>query len=461
MDYKRKSRQYAPYGLGEGERRKTQTFKQKSFHVYLTSNAEIEGVTDNSLTKFTNILAKPIQFKNRKQWRIGLKSIHMSNNITSKYDTDFIQVQCDQISEDHNSNRILSIHSKPPTEMYLNNHEFTPRNIEWFTPESDYIDRFSFTLLDNHFEQIRLAPAHPTVILLCISKMFKDEEEQFTVRVFSRPTDVFPENKPHHFQANLSKSHEQFFQSPYEVAVNSISYTPNFTQSYYHTPPEIKITHWTQDLPQEVIIEFDPKKQYSCNDDLICYLNDIFQGYYSAEGKERGFPLIKVEEDQVTGGSAFAANYMAEQTSLTIEFPYNLAVQLGFFGSVSQGEMKGTIQILPPPVVTHSQQSMNVEALKPRSLMIYTNFTEPVLVGSGMSSIIKIFPISEGMIRSATHLTQESQSLEFFKIEQSSLHDLEFKLYQINGDRIHFQNPHDEVVLSLIFRKKRNVLIVE
>ena len=59
------------------------------------------------------------------------------------------------------------------------------------------------------------------------------------------------------------------------------------------------------------------------------------------------------------------------------------------------------------------------------------------------------------MINRPTHLTQESESLEFYRMDQSAMTDLQFSLYEVSGQPIHFRDEAiNEIILSLTIRER-------
>ena len=434
--------------------------------MYAISNASTSGQDDNTLTKYTNHLSEPLTFSDRAEWKMCLRSLFMSNNLLSKYDTDFLQIRCDQLSANNASNQIISLHSKRPSAKHVTMHHWTPRNVEWFHPISNYIDHLSFTLLDNHSEQIQLSPGQPTIILLEFKKIMNQTKE-FVVRVSSRPTLEYPDNKPHHFSANLPLEYSYFAQSPFEIAVSSMTYTPAFQKVYVHHGEHLEFSIIEGEGEEEerrhtYRMPITDTEFCSCDSELVWLLNQHFQIFAHDYGEEHGFEPIKMELDEETNRVILftpsneneISSILSSEIGMEITFPRSIAIRLGMFNKIMNNAPKMAIR-LHPGLMAKGEFSMNVNALLPRSIVLYTNFTEPVLTGSGKSSILKIFPISETMITNPSHLTQETETLEFYRIDQSELTNLQFKLYQISGDRVHFQNEEgNEIILSLIIRQR-------
>ena len=430
--------------------------------MYAFSNAIAPGQENNSLSKFTNALSSPISFSDRTKWKIGIRSVSMSNSIISEYDTDFLQIKCDQLSGENDSKQIISLHSKRVSANYLTTHTWTPRIIEWFSPNSDVIESLTFTLLDNHNRQLQLAPGRPTIILLEFRKMSGSGKE-FVVRVSSRPTDQYPGNKPHHFVASLPLQHSYFAQSPFEVAVSSITYTPQFQAMYYHQAPKLDFELYKNDLMVDTYsVPLTEVLNCSCEEELMDILNQHFHQFHKSYGKEHDYPAIKGLIDSTTNTATFfslSESYNPFSGLLTgvevhVKVPYNLAMILGAANPDAEWDESVPI-IVKKDKVTRGDLPINLDILIPRSLVIYTDFTEPVLAGSGKSSIVKIFPITEEMIEKPSHLTQESESLEFYRIDRASLTDLEFSIRQVSGDIVHFKmDQPNEIILTLIVREK-------
>ena len=266
--------------------------KRKQFYMYAFSNAAGPGDDANSLTKFSNSLSEPLIFSDRLKWKMCIRSLFMSNAIASEFDTDFVQVRCDQLSESNGSEQIISLHSKAPTAEHLTSHAWIPRNAEWFHPISNYIEALSFTLLNNHSQQLQLKPGHPTIILLEF-KQTMSRQKEFFARVSSRSTLTFLHNKPNDFTVSLPVEHSFFAQCPFEIAVSSITYTPSFQQIYWHQEPQIEISLLDgEDNYNHHYIPIGQISACSCDAELIFILNQAFASFHEEKGKEDGFAPI-------------------------------------------------------------------------------------------------------------------------------------------------------------------------
>ena len=354
--------------------------KGKQFYMYAFSNAEGAGLKDNSLSNFTNTLSNPLSFSDKNEWKMSIRALFMSNNLISEYDTDFLQIKCNQLSADNNSNQIISLHSKKPSAKHLTTHTWIPRNVEWFTPISNYIESLTFTLLDNHSEQILLAPGQPTIILLEFKKI-SSKMKEFIVRVSSKPTLQYMDNKPNIFRASLPLEHSFFAQSPFEMAVNSITYTPQFKQTYYGADAKIGIALMNEDeVIKAVDIPLDEAMECSCDDELIFTLSELLKDFQYKYGKANGFPPIEIEVDRDTNKVSFftpSVNPFAalQMKTVKMNIPYSLGIQLGMYSIEVQKDETINFHI-EVNSKTKGDLPMNVNALIPRSQFYCTQILQ-------------------------------------------------------------------------------------
>lgn len=144
------------------------------FYIALMSDNSLNEYNTNTLSSFTNKLAKPIEF-NSDDWRVGIvqydSSIYNSTDLAFIY-TDFIQPQCigDTMSR---YLRILPIchnallNMKETDEDKSQRISYTFRQIQYVPIEQRYLESISIVIANKLGEQIELNDSTiPTYILL-------------------------------------------------------------------------------------------------------------------------------------------------------------------------------------------------------------------------------------------------------------------------------------------------------
>ena len=98
------------------------------------------------------------------------------------------------------------------------------------------------------------------------------------------------------------------------------------------------------------------------------------------------------------------------------------------------------------------QNPINLGAVAPNALLLYTNFIRPSHMGSMLSPILKTIPITN-IDESNFYSTYECENLEFHELSQTSLTNLEFQMLQIDGKPVKFFNPYHEMYYTLLFKE--------
>lgn len=421
---------------------------EKQFYIYSFSNADTVNNPTNSLTKFRHKLNHELRFRDRNKWKIGLVGFFCHNQNLAE-NSDLVQIKCDQIEiSENNPAQILSIHSKGQldTSVTENVHHYLPYNIEYFSPFSDTISELSFTLLDANSKQLQLATGQPSWIVLHFKKMIRNNYREIIARVSSKKTALFPYNKSNNFRAVLPLIDNFVAQQQYEVCVNAMIYVPKFKQSYFKKKPFIKGRIISNTLGPETILEYSTDKDFSCEEDLVFYLG-LYLNKLNLEHK------ILIQFNSDTQRIEFTSPTLPENNYINLSIPFELALQMGVHVNNPSADNSVDLKIHPKSV-TITDRAVNINILVPRTILIYTNFTEPCLTGSVYSSLIKSFPINDSTLNQASsHITQQALLQEYHQLSYTQLENLSFRLLRVDGSEIQFKDE-SEVILSLSFRKK-------
>ena len=247
-----------------------------SFFVTVLSNASPEIYSNNTTTKFTNILAKPIILSPDENWKVCLHSITVTNasnmnvkgvqdmrilrkeidminettilplnlirTLFSAHDGEYVIstftnhllfVECDQISSEfENKGKVLSIVSTrvfSPDEPYTT---FEPVTNEYFRLSSHYIPKIDINIKNLEGKNMQTSTAQSTIIVLKFKRMSQDEMDYRVVLVEN------PEGEEaSDFRVSLPKDLlKDGAQNPWEVALTKMTYMPDlvqFTQTEY------------------------------------------------------------------------------------------------------------------------------------------------------------------------------------------------------------------------------------
>ena len=84
----------------------------KNPNVYLTSNASTD-IYENTLSEFTNVLPKTIEFPFYEEWQVSVKEISMSHHFVVEETPQFVYIKCDILDGIYNQEQILGIYAYP------------------------------------------------------------------------------------------------------------------------------------------------------------------------------------------------------------------------------------------------------------------------------------------------------------------------------------------------------------
>lgn len=423
-------------------------------YIHCVSNADSHLYPSNKLSKFGHHLSEKLSLPRTGFWYIALHVFGCHNLV--KTDSNIIKIKCDQVEENENTQQFISVHTRRPYSLIDKVHFFVPEIYEWFQLNTDILEKFSFTLMNENDEQLQLAGGQPTYIVLVLRKM---EQHQIVLRVSSRPTDIYPSNKPSNFRVSLPMEYSWFAQSPFKVAVSSITYSPHHIRQIKPTSDEeskIKLILVDENALKEIeyTTVYKTGKNFSCSEELITYVISHFDELIVAFPEEEDFQKFTIHHSSTDGLVRIAAPGLRPGRVIKIHLPVELAFQLGYRNAPLLG-VYSEIQVSDKDLVAASEFILDENVWFPEALMIYTDFTKPTFVGIGKSSVVKIYPLKRDLALTQAYITEESKKLEFYDVEFSSLNNLRFELHKLNGDFLEFfEAAQPEVLITLMLLKK-------
>jgi hypothetical protein len=442
-------------------------------YIYCFSNASLDIYPENTLSKFTNQLAIPIDLDRNEKWRISLQKFQCHNLLRDDDKSHLIQVECDELLSKANTANIISLHARKPYNTSRDKiHYFEPKTKEWFELGQNHIDKLTFTLLDSEGKQLQLARGQTTWILLELRKMTRDYEEH-VLRVSSKKTEKFSENTPSNFYADFPAQFSYYGNSPFEIACSSITYTPRFRQMTFDVRRErdertyglVKFELFNRNNPFEPLdsgtVKYSPERNFKCDEELVDYIQArVFELFTTLHKHKKDYEGMGIKYRKDVGRVKLVAPALGPDNMIKIWFPKEMSMQLGLRDENQLYENGlGLVELKDPTKMYSAEYAIDLTVHYPESLLLYTNFTKPSLCGAGQSSILKVFPIQLDKIEESKFVTQEAINLEYFKLEPAMLTNLNFKLLTVAGNEVQFYNQQDaEVLLTLIMRrvKKKN-----
>jgi len=427
-----------------------------SFFIHLFSNADLDRRPDNTLTHFINTLAKPITIPANERWMVALHSFACHNRVSNH--TGIIRVKCEQLYDGSNTGKILGLHAR--LGHRLNNQNYwEPKHKEWFTFVGNSVESLEISILDEWDEQLQLVRGQPTRIQLEVRKMTSAFSD-IVLRVSSKRTQKHPTNRASAFKVDFPLELSAYFnQSPWVISLTSMTFNPNFhlpggkeTSNVWNM---MKIGTYRDNMYEEILsLNIPMIVDSGSTESLVDYTEAVFDLLRRTYPDKSAFEGLHILYDG-SNNKMKIFNTVSTRYNMTIYLPIGLCALLGlvqmpktgYWRAISfpntQSSITGAIAPLP-----------YIRPVIPESLLIYTNFTLPMLTGTGESSILKILPFhKESNQENKYYTTIESQRLEFHEICQSDLSNLEFTIRKIDGNEVGL-SPESEVILTLLLRKK-------
>lgn len=420
--------------------------------IYCLSNSENDIGENNTLTKFTHRLAKRLHFPKKENWGLCLWSFSFQNQTDCP--AHLIKIVCDQVYEDINTKKIISLHSRKPFSLGEDkNHFHSPKQKDYFPLMTDSLDRISFEILDENNQRFPLTSGPSTWIVIHLKKMIG---AFLPLRVSSAVTAEFPNNTPSDFNFNLPSDLGYKGVSPFEICLSSITLTPTFNQlPFFSKDPEAeKLIVEIHDERNEKKIffstRFNSEKNYLCEEELVF---EVMKYFRDIKKQDPMFTDIGITTyyDTESGHVSLVAKNLRSHHKLQVYLPTPLALQLGF----RKASITGHHSMIPlkPDHNTTSDYPADVNYHIPQSAVVYTSFTKPALFGVGMSNVLKIIPLKI-IDTSSKFVTIESTDLEWYGMSYSSVSDLNFKLIGMDGKKLQF-NKNSIVHICLKLRLKK------
>lgn len=343
---------------------------------------------------------------------------------------------------------------------------------------SNYIRSFKARILDDTNRQLRMGVGQPTILKMAFQPYNADRGE-FTITVdSSKPSQNFPNNNNTKFGYSIDPP--IVLNDDYVCALTSIT----FPTAFQNIPIESSHCFIKADLKNNLELTIDVRinipHKYTNIHDLIDMLNQVCKVPTRYLNNVRITNYTKLLDYQ------FLQFRLIKEHGLDVilirgvqNAEYNLPTELSIiFGSFVDSDR--WIFTMPPPTdevekefaqikdnavhdserlgVTPGQllfRGMNINALIPYSMFMYTNFTDQVLAGGRLTNLLHIIPIKASSRQQGHYVTEEVRHLSFIQVRHNVLDNLKFELLQADGRPIAFAKSDDNVIFTLKFMRKR------
>jgi len=483
-----------------------------SFFVTVLSNASPEIYSNNTTTKFTNILAKPIILSPDENWKVCLHSITVTNTsnmsvervqdmrtlrreidminettilplnlirtlfsahdgeyVISTFTNHLLFVECDQISSEfENKGKVLSIvstHMFSPDEPYTT---FEPVTNEYFRLSSHYIPKIDINIKNLEGKNMQTSTAQSTIIVLKFKRMSQDEMDYRVVLVEN------PEGEEaSDFRVSLPKDLlKDGAQNPWEVALTKMTYMPDLVQ-FTQTEYKAAASFWFSsgfDMADEFekFVEKTRSDNVSygtnfgfvipqsfINDEIfLAYLSNSYTKYYKKETNE--WLIVKFGFIPGTKRVQITSNY-ASIISLSDEILHCLGFELEGMTKCPRWPEENSLLLFHENNATvEGVRTIDSNCNVPNNFLLYVDCVEPSLIGNVYGRYLTNVSVPRKK-SNAPIVTYEPKNLEYHRLITGDLSNVNFKFLKSDGNPVLLNNEFNKqrVHLSLLFRKKK------
>jgi hypothetical protein len=341
------------------------------------------------------------------------------SEVTEKLPINIV-IELDQVSPIISSNgynkKIASLPFKKTSKGF--HYEFKGR--EFFQLDDGIVSRFRVKLKNEKDELLNLQEGQPTIIVLSLRKK---NMASFPIIISSTDSrELFPNNNNATFKTKLP--HPISCNGKWEVAISSVHMVGYLDKSHNFLGFESQLAIKTSD-EEDVRIAPIIKKPIHVEEDIISMLTETLE---QMNHNNCGNFLIS------NGELKFKAN-----KDLTLGFVGNCARRL-----CNSDELR--IYNIPRNE-TLTITKLDLKALSPQVCMIYTNITNPIVVGDNMLKLSKVIPMNHENLSNQYY---ESTQLNYVDLDETNFQTIDISLRDISGNEILF---NDQVTITFLFRQ--------
>ena len=465
------------------------------FYVDIFSNTTNRDIV-NTTVSFTNTLARPLYLKREDNWELGLHRIICSNKFFVKSATGkeedalfYVQeevekdselsqvyVKCHQVGQFFDGRKLISCHSRRPFDSETNRvHTYEPKNVLFFPVNSTVINELSISLHTSTLKPLFLRRGQVTAVTLKFQKSAM-KENLIPIFISSAGQWSQPGSTASHFTCQIPPMFVNTGQFKWQLGLNSCTYVSDFRlfpkrftaiSDFFiqrnitaENLPVAELSAQGQGDSYKVSIPQADIDSWSTEKHIRSYLkNFILNVVKDYDGRSNDMVkignLYKPREEQENPDFKYTRPiYLSFARPCEFFCPTWILSILGFregqYKTVRNGTM-GYFSVSKRQNI-FARTLMDAYALVPNSISIYTDVIEQKLMGSVQTSVIKTMPVKHKFGKSRPSTTYEATNIEYYNMATRDLSSMSFRLMDHSGHEIEFQNPNQNVTLSLILK---------
>ena len=444
---------------------KINTEAKRDFSVTLVSSAggllTAAGGEVNTLVNFTNQINLLNKNLYQGEWQMCLSSFYIHDEFELKEYDDSVKgyrVETDIINVWPNifykSLAIVPRKHKHKLSK-LRGLYFEPPNPEYFpllTTQCSAI-QIQITPIDQYGNKIKgaeLITGQPTVIKLHFKNtMYHDTTiKVLKIQSAESQSSYYAENTCVKFtveaQTFLSLTPKQNVK--YSVALNSISYLPEFNEGGKKGGKNIiallNPNDYTKSI-KEFTLPSLTNEEYQNPNNFLDYANNALGQLNS--GLLLGPVVNEVSKVKLVSNAKFVLK-------APIYLMFNLGLRDFEKPNIKIQKDDTMIIVLDPATGLTMDTNYKATAYTPEIGFIYCDFVEPSQVGNAMSPILGSFPIKD--LNQNKYVTFATKNHEWYPLSKYDLSQMSFSLRDVTGDLLPFKNLKANLIISLLIKRR-------
>ena len=340
---------------------------------------------------------------------------------------------------------------------------------EYFALESEIPQYFKVTLTDENDRRLNLASGQPTVLAINLRKTM---QKSFVISVNSgNNPEEFPSNTSSQFRTSLP--HSISLNDGWEVALSSIRFSNHINYGakvdtsywmgiYYLAPTPNRVEADPSPDLLEMKINFD--KLGNCFTPAEIFERMTLHGNlriaetahklkikfdYDVEANEVRLSIFDTEDTDIKDLPLFEAFIIMSESLSHLLGDETVKSDDGSY--TAEYSRKGLSDKGGKLFLGH----LHASALIPQTLLVYTNITNPIIIGGSYGKIVKVLPIKppKNKANPLDTILYESKTLSFITAANSEVYTIDVRILDIGGQYVDFYSDSSTSV-NFIVRKK-------
>jgi hypothetical protein len=307
---------------------------------------------------------------------------------------------------------------------------------EYFHLNSNLIQTLSIKLTDEKGDELQLISPRPTFVKLKFKNM---SSSSFLLRLSSSDsTNIYTDNTAESFRIQLPRLTSLTGQN-WQVALSSIIYPSQISVKDYLADQEL----WIELVMKDAWGQWFRRHKIDLKNEAI-ENNEHLQFLINTQARARRYGNnFEITIDRITKMANFKC-----VGELIVRMSPTMTSILG----------SNTCEIIANNEKKKQIGIVDINRCMPSNLLLYSDFTSPIIVGGKYHKLLKFIPILENFQLAdgsvSSYVSYESHHMDFVDVPTTDLESLQFDLRDAAGKKLTFTNKNVATIVNLLFRKK-------